>query len=567
MILLIGLYCDPDPNRCREFLQCVERNAKNPLIDLIYIFLERSAGCGELCSSPYLNSAKVRFIPCEKRACYQDLFTFANQQLHGQRVILANSDIYFDHTLGRLDGYDLSCKLLCLSRWDVQPDGGSHFFDHPSSQDAWIFATPIRPFPCAFPFGVPGCDNRLVWEASRAGLTLLNPSRSIRAHHLHLTGMRRYTERQRLAGPTAPLPAGFLGTPWLWFVIAHAGNHDALRNTLTSLLSQPRSTCVVIDCDGSASGWLATNHPSVQLVECGARPWCDGAEARNRGAAAADDDAVLCFLDTGATAAPDLSVQLLAIFENTTFLVPACEGDAHTNVLVCAKAEFDRAGGFDQAFPNWGQEVCDLSESLCRVGLAARTFPASWLSSAAPIRHEATDAIHTAYRRAKRAALDGTGEGGAAGEELESLLDRFPIRRSSNDYIPPADIAFREGMGYTIARLEPGASSHNNDLRPFAAVASSLAGLSYTQVVSCSSSPVEVQFLSGGKLYVLVGTDWAGGRVATVWLRDAARRETMPPLRTLRGTGFEVWSLIGQTGDRLTLPTQVMLVARRLDKM
>jgi hypothetical protein len=122
-------------------------------------------------------------------------------------------------------------------------------------------------------------------------------------------------------------------------------------------------------------------------------------------------------------------------------------------------------------------------------------------------------------------------------------------------------------MGYTIARLEPGASSHNNDLRPFAAVASSLVGLSYTQVVSCSSSPVEVQFLSDGKLYVLVGTDWAGGRVATAWLRDAARRETIPPLQTLRGTGFEVWSLIGQTGDRLTLPTQVMLVARQLDKM
>jgi hypothetical protein len=33
-----------------------------------------------------------------------------------------------------------------------------------------------------------------------------------------------------------------------------------------------------------------------------------------------------------------------------------------------------------------------------------------------------------------------------------------------------ASVAFREKMGYTISRLEPGVSSHNNDPRPFAAI-------------------------------------------------------------------------------------------------
>jgi hypothetical protein len=215
------------------------------------------------------------------------------------------------------------------------------------SQDAWIFDTPLCDFPCNFYFGVPGCDNRLAWEASRAGLTLINPSRSIRAYHLHLTGVRRYSERQRVAGPTASVPATFMESSY--------------------------------------------------------------------------------------------------------------------------------------------QDSC-------------------------------------------------------------------------------AVVAFRERMGYTIGRLEEGASSHNNDARPFTAIPEILAGLAYTQVVACSVSEVEVEFLASGKLYVLVGTDWEGGGIATAWLRKEARRELIPPLMTHRRTSFEVWSLVAEAGHRVVLPTQVMLVASHLEK-
>ncbi len=121
-------------------------------------------------------------------------------------------------------------------------------------------------------------------------------------------------------------------------------------------------------------------------------------------------------------------------------------------------------------------------------------------------------------------------------------------------------------MGYTISRLEPGVSSHNNDPRPFAAIPESFTGLCFTQVVANSASPVEVEFLTSGKLYVLVGTDWEGGRAATAWLRESGRRELIPPFETRRGTGFDVWSLAAEVGDRLVLPTQVMLVARHLER-
>ena len=42
----------------------------------------------------------------------------------------------------------------------------------------------------AFFLGWPGCDNRFAHEIAAAGYTLTNPARSIRCHHLHLSGAR-----------------------------------------------------------------------------------------------------------------------------------------------------------------------------------------------------------------------------------------------------------------------------------------------------------------------------------------------------------------------------------------
>jgi hypothetical protein len=119
-------------------------------------------------------------------------------------------------------------------------------------------------------------------------------------------------------------------------------------------------------------------------------------------------------------------------------------------------------------------------------------------------------------------------------------------------------------MGYTVARLEAGASSHNNDPRPFTAVPEPLAGLEFTQVVSMSVSSVEVEFFTSGKLYVLVGNDWEGYWPATTWLSEKGFKEDLPLVETQRGTAFEVWSLVGEAGECFVLPTQVMLAADRL---
>jgi hypothetical protein len=582
MILLTGLYEDADLSRRSELLECLKRNIENDQLDEIHLFVEEALGLDRLLNTyPLLAATKVRLIAQGRRVTYRDLFAYANRCLPERCVIIANADIFFDHTLARLGGYDLSDKLLCLSRWDVQPDGSACFFEHPASQDAWVFRAPIREFPCDFHLGVLGCDNRLAWEAEHAGLAVSNPSRSLRAYHLHLSQVRRYHERQRLAGPTKSIPAEFLGTPWLWFVVPCMGRLDDLRQTIGSLLTQPRSSCVLVDysCPDGVGDWAREHHPHIFVATVGGRTRFRGAEARNRGAAAVDDDGVICFLDADVRVAPGFSEYVLTHFEEGAFLVPDRQGPGFDSVLVCHKAAFNRAHGFDEAFLDWGEEGTDLKAALRRAGLAERRFLASLVSHIG--RHDETAysfrvirdrevnrVIHAAYRRAKSAILYETGGNGVSSTALREIYSaitrRHLVARGLIPDVPCAEVAFREAMGYTVARLEAGVSSHNNDPRPLTAIPEPLTGLQFTQVVAFAVSPIKVEFLTPGKLYVLVGNDWDGYYPATAWLSETGFRERLPAVETQRGTAFEVWSLVGEAGERFILPTQVMLVADRL---
>lgn len=211
MILLTGHYPDPDPRRREELLECLRRNAAHPLLEELRVFLEEPLDPAALAAEqPALAAPRVRLLPHGRRLTYRDLFAHARAELPGKPIIIANADIYFDSTLERLEGFNFGNRLLCLSRWDVMPHGALRLFEHPHSQDAWMFRAPLPDFGCDFPLGVPGCDNRLAWEAHRAGMALLNPARSVRACHLHASGVRRYSERQRLHGPTLAVPATHL---------------------------------------------------------------------------------------------------------------------------------------------------------------------------------------------------------------------------------------------------------------------------------------------------------------------------------------------------------------------
>jgi hypothetical protein len=105
-------------------------------------------------------------------------------------TIIANADIIFPRpTLADIERSLQPGEVWCLSRWDLN---GMRLFDAPYSQDAWCFRGPpqVDISNGDFHFGYPGCDNRFAHELDAAGYRVLNPSRSIRTYHLHMSGHR-----------------------------------------------------------------------------------------------------------------------------------------------------------------------------------------------------------------------------------------------------------------------------------------------------------------------------------------------------------------------------------------
>jgi hypothetical protein len=410
MHLLVGHYQDPSPARQAEYLECLRRNAHNIGISRITVLIEDDATVTAMRrKDPVFSQRKLRFVPLRRRVLFSDFFAYANDNLRDCLVSIANADIFFDETLALLADMPMTGQMLCLSRWNETPAGPVHF-DQPNSQDAWIFEAPVPHIDCDFPLGKLSCDSRLAYEAEKAGLVLSNPSKSVRARHLHSSGACSYSELDRLKGPSRFVPSSFLPT--------HAPH-----------------------------GW--------------SRP-------------------------------------------------PADEFPSH------------RGRVLEHAI----EEPCRRIEALFE-------------------RHFGIVAPRSLHRELRRAAVS-----------------RAHLPASQD--VGLAVIEFREPMGFSLTRLELGSSTHNNSERPLIFIPPQLHGLYFTQVVANHSTPVEIRFRTGGKVFVLAAPGWHGYAPSATFLDDAGWREPVEPLRARDGTVFEVWSLHGTPGERLTIPTQVMLAGQEL---
>jgi hypothetical protein len=226
MILMTSSYIAESEPRMMEYARCLEKNALNPHFSIIELFVDDPLR--DWMDAIYsnnreslqvidkvLNTGRVLIRDNQgKRMKYHDCFGLANAEHNGQIVVVANSDIWMDDTIGLAEKTDLSGLFLALTR-----NGGKEFESPCTAQDAWVFCSPIREFPSDWNLGIPGCDNRLVHEAKQAGYTVLNPSLSIFLHHEHASGVWTRTRvTQKVPGPyeyVAPssLPATFPHLP------------------------------------------------------------------------------------------------------------------------------------------------------------------------------------------------------------------------------------------------------------------------------------------------------------------------------------------------------------------
>jgi hypothetical protein len=185
--LLVPYYQDPDAGRASELAECLEFNGGNAHLDTVHVLLE-----GRCRGGAHFQGSKLELFPLGRRVLYLDLFQYAAEHVPaGVWVVAANADIALDHSIGRLrdlDGDKAAALFICLTRYEPGP---VLFWQAEHSQDTWAW---VNPMPCWIGnhlLGPLGSENRLARQAHEAGMTLFNPSLTIRTLHVHKSAVRR----------------------------------------------------------------------------------------------------------------------------------------------------------------------------------------------------------------------------------------------------------------------------------------------------------------------------------------------------------------------------------------
>lgn len=168
---------------------CLNDNLKNKYVTDFYILDET----GEI-----KDTERVHVIKADKRYTYKDYFDLINSVSGPNDInIFMNSDCCLDGNTSALLHRIGANEAWCLARWDITTINPFHAQPYlvNNSQDAWIIRGKVKPLPDAnYYLGVPGCDNRIMWEFAQAGYIVKNPSLSLRLYHYHHynNGSRHY---------------------------------------------------------------------------------------------------------------------------------------------------------------------------------------------------------------------------------------------------------------------------------------------------------------------------------------------------------------------------------------
>lgn len=142
---------------------------------------------------PYFNIVEIK-----ERLTFNQMFKLTESYPNHINII-ANSDIFFDETI-LATRYIGDKECYALSRWDYS-NGHAYLFNRKDSQDVWVFNGTVKCEGGNYNLGVAGCDNKIALELKQSGYSILNPSKTIHAIHLHNSNHRTYLPKDRLIEP------------------------------------------------------------------------------------------------------------------------------------------------------------------------------------------------------------------------------------------------------------------------------------------------------------------------------------------------------------------------------
>ena len=183
-------------DRQKELDDCLLKNVENPYIQSIHLLNDQIYPLEFLPDQRKIIQVVVE-EDHKKRLGFDYAIRYINENLANQRFILTNSDMYFDDTLNLIQDRHFTNTVFAVSRYD-----NGVLLHREDSQDSWMGIAPLRVdlSLCGFKFGIGGCDNRIAWVIHHAGYRLLNPSMTIRTHHLHQSNIRNYLGLPHVGG-------------------------------------------------------------------------------------------------------------------------------------------------------------------------------------------------------------------------------------------------------------------------------------------------------------------------------------------------------------------------------
>ena len=140
IILITQYYVPKNEERKKEINECLINNLNNNIINEIHLFIEKDYDFSFL---ENINKNKLKLIKTDKQLSFYKSFNYSNGLNGDNIIILANSDIYFNHTLSEIYNLHYENIFYALNRYDIK-NNKLVLFDRIDSQDTWIWKPPLN---------------------------------------------------------------------------------------------------------------------------------------------------------------------------------------------------------------------------------------------------------------------------------------------------------------------------------------------------------------------------------------------------------------------------------------
>jgi hypothetical protein len=230
MIIATEFYMPKSQARLDEIVCAISHN--DDVAEMILVFINSNEQESVSFAKKYLNFKNVWQVHLPRRQTFGSIFEAVNKE--DDTVAVCNNDISFtQEAVDIINNDDMENKFLCLTRWDkgqLKMPATSRKF----SQDAWVFKPRFISEKIInssqFYFGVPGCDNRIAFNAVVSGMKVLNPCELVRIDHHHSSDEKNY---QRRKGRGTPEQFEKIGNPALYMNVCTS---DSMNYDIDKLL-------------------------------------------------------------------------------------------------------------------------------------------------------------------------------------------------------------------------------------------------------------------------------------------------------------------------------------------